>query len=260
MDGVNKTLYIPLYGKSCMSKRGLFLQDQWAEKIWETEQFLLKGKAKSKWLAFYMGIRAAVFDDWVKEKMAEQTDGVVLHLGCGMDSRAMRVGTQKHKWYDVDFPEVIGERKRYFTETAEYRMLPADVRQKDWLEQIPERKTGIVVMEGISMYLTAEQLQGLMENLCGHFEQVFLLMDCYTELAARMSRYKNPVREVGVTCVYGMDDPRTIQTDTLRFVKEQEMTPARYVDKLQGMERKIFGMLYAGGFSQKLYRLYEYWK
>ncbi len=51
MNGVNKTLYIPLYGKSYVSKKGLFLDDKKAEEIWEAEGFALKGKSKSKWHA-----------------------------------------------------------------------------------------------------------------------------------------------------------------------------------------------------------------
>ena len=52
MNNVNKTLYIPLYGKSYVSKRGIILNDTKAEEIWQAEGFPLKGKAASKWLAF----------------------------------------------------------------------------------------------------------------------------------------------------------------------------------------------------------------
>ena len=69
MNSVNKTLYIPLYGKSYVSKKGLFLDDKKAEEIWTAEGFSLKGKSKSKWLAYYMGIRSAVFDEWLKEQI-----------------------------------------------------------------------------------------------------------------------------------------------------------------------------------------------
>ena len=79
MNNVNKTLYIPLYGKSYVSKRRLFLDDKRAEAIWETEGFALRGKSKSKWLAYYMGVRAAVFDEWLKQKMASFRDAVVIH-------------------------------------------------------------------------------------------------------------------------------------------------------------------------------------
>ena len=56
MESVNKTLYIPLYGKAYVSRKGLFLDDPQARKIWDAEGFPLTGKAKSKWLAYYMGM------------------------------------------------------------------------------------------------------------------------------------------------------------------------------------------------------------
>ena len=71
MDSVNKTLYIPLYGKAYVSRNGLLLRDETAEAIWEKEGFPLKGKAKSKWLAYNMGMRAAVFDRWLEEKQQQ---------------------------------------------------------------------------------------------------------------------------------------------------------------------------------------------
>ena len=68
MDNVNKTLYIPLYSKALVSKKGIILSDKKAEEIWESEKFPLKGKARSKWLAYFLSMRAAVFDKWITEK------------------------------------------------------------------------------------------------------------------------------------------------------------------------------------------------
>ena len=67
MNNVNKTLYMPLYGKAFVSKKGLFLNDKMAEDIREAEGFKLRGKAASKWLVYYIGILARVFDDWVNK-------------------------------------------------------------------------------------------------------------------------------------------------------------------------------------------------
>lgn len=260
MNGVNRTLYIPLYGKAYVSKKGLFLDDKKAVEIWEAEGFTLKGKSKSKWLAYYMGIRAAVFDDWVSQKIADTEEAVVIHIGCGMDSRVLRVGMMNHKWYDVDFSEVIEERKRYYTETADYKMIAWDVRDCNWLTGIPEKKCALVVMEGVSMYLTSEELHKLTASICAHFEKIALLMDCYTVFAAKMSKHKNPINDVGVTEVYGIDDPESFNNDGFAYVKEHRMTPQKYIDELSGVEKYIFKKLYAGSFSKKLYRLFEYKK
>ena len=260
MDAVNKTLYIPLYGKALVSGRGLFLQDPMAERIWSEEGFSLRGKSASKWLAYYMGIRAAVFDDWVRGQLDREPEAVVIHIGCGLDSRAQRVGTGGHKWYDLDFPEVIRERRRYFSETEDYRMLSGNAMETDWLESIPEQGTAVVVMEGVSMYLPPEGLEAQFSNLSARFDRVRLLMDCYTVFAAKASKYKNPINDVGVTRVYGLDDPETLQGAGFTFVREHDMTPRRYIDRLSDLERAVFQRLYAGKMSKRLYRLYEYRK
>lgn len=260
MNGVNRTLYIPLYGKAYVSKKGLFLDDKKAVEIWENEGFALKGKSKSKWLAYYMGIRSAVFDDWASRQIADIKEAVVIHIGCGLDGRVLRVDRSNHMWYDVDFPEVIEERKRYYTESADYKMIAGDVRDCNWLTNIPEKKCAIVVMEGVSMYLTSEELHELTASLCGHFEKIALLMDCYSVFAAKMSKHKNPINDVGVTKVYGIDNPELYNNNGLTFIREHIMIPKKYVDELKGVEKLIFVKLYAGNFSKKLYRLFEYTK
>ena len=69
MDGVNKTLYIPLSGKAAVSRRGILLRDPMAEDIWDRSGFPLHGKSRSKWLAYNLGMRAAVFDAWLSAQL-----------------------------------------------------------------------------------------------------------------------------------------------------------------------------------------------
>lgn len=178
MNNANKTLYIPLYGKAYVSKKRIILEDKKAEQIWKQEGFALKGKSKSKWLAYYMGMRSAVFDDWVKKQITENPNAIVLHIGCGMDSRVERVNAQNTQWYDVDFPDVIEERKRYYTENDHYHMLASDAREQAWITALPKDKDAIIVMEGVTFvkehsmtpdYLI-EQLQGMERKI---FEKLY---------------------------------------------------------------------------------------
>ena len=261
MNSVNKTLYIPLYGKALVSRKGLLLRDLKAQEIWQAEGFPLKGKAASKWLAYYMGMRAAVFDRWLEENLTKMPDALVLHPGCGLDSRCCRVQIRGRGWYDVDFPQVIAERKKYYEETEDYRMIPADVRQENWLESIPRGGDALVVMEGLSMYLDENRRRELLRQIGEHFDRVHLLLDAYTVFAAKASRYKNPVNEVGVTELFGFDDPMVLAEGTgFSFTGELEMTPGDLIDQLPRKERGIFRLVYAGRMSKALYRLYSYEK
>ena len=259
MDNVNKTLYIPLYGKAYVSQRRILLEDPKAEEIWNSAGFPLKGKAKSKWLAYNMGMRGAIFDRWALRQMKELPDAVVLHMGCGLDSRNLRIGNGEHPWFDVDFPEVIAERKRHFAETENYRMIASDIRKAEWLLQIPKEKTGIILMEGVSMYLKPEECREVLKRWKDHFAQVRILMDSYTVFAAKATKYKNPINEVGVTAVYGVDDPCDLMADTgLTFLKEHSLTPGEMIAQLPNREQCFFKMMFAGKLAKKIYRLYEF--
>lgn len=256
MDSVNKTLYIPLYGKAYVSRRGLFLRDAKAEEIWAAAGFPLRGKARSKWLAYTMGMRAAVFDRWLETQMEALPKAVVLHVGCGLDSRVLRVGTRGHRWFDVDFPEVIAQRKQHFAETEDYRMVPSDIRDAAWLEAVPRDVPAIIVMEGVSMYLPLAELNFVLEQWRARFSEVHLLMDTYTTFAAKATRYKNPINEVGVTQVYGFDTPQEVTA--LEFVREHDLTPDEMIRQLKKSEQRLFRLLFAGKLAKNIYRLYEY--
>ena len=255
MENVNKTLYIPLYGKAYVSSRGMILNDPTAEKIWETAGFPLKGKAKSKWLAYYMGMRAAVFDEWLIEKAKQLPDAVIVHIGCGLDARCVRVENHTNSWFDLDFPDVIAERRVWFEESARYHMISSDIRNPGWMEKIPGDVPAIILLEGVSMYLRYEELVEFLNGVKSHFSNISVLMDCYTEFAARVSKYKNPVNSVGVTSLYGLDDPHTLP---LMYVKEHDITPITLIGLLPSGDRKLFKTVFAGKFAKKLYRLYEF--
>ncbi len=261
LDNINKTLYIPLCGKAFVSKRGILLHDPMAEAIWEQQGFPLKGTAKSKWLAYYMGMRAAVFDRWLVARLEEAPETLVIQIGCGLDSRVHRLGVRGHLWYDVDFPEVIRERRRYYAESDHYHMLGADARECPWLHEMPLGRNTLVVLEGVSMYFRREELLPLLAALTERFSGVSVLMDCYTVFAARASKYKNPINEVGVTQLYGVDRPEELEAGTgLVFIGERELTPGWMTDQLAGFDRAFFRAVFTGASAKKIYRLFEYEK
>ena len=100
---------------------------------------------------------------------------------------------------------------------------------------------------------------GIFKKLTKHFGRVHILMDTYTLFAAKISKFKNPINDVGVTTVYGLDDPKILEENTdVKFIKEHEMTPDVLINELKGMEKSVFKRVFAGKFSKKLYRLYEF--
>ena len=193
--------------------------------------------------------------------MNEDNSSIILHIGCGLDSRVLRVGVKEHLWYDIDFEDVIALRKKYYTENEYYKMLSGDARRSDWLKGIPQNRNAVIVFEGISMYLKTDELRHFLCSTGDHFRSVSILMDCYTEKGAKATKIRNPINDVGISTAYGLDDPQKLEQDTgFLFVKEHNMTPDEMINKLHGIEKSIFRNLFGGKFSKSIYRMYEFRK
>lgn len=258
MNEVNKTLYIPLYGKSVVSRKGIILHDAKAEEIWAKEGFELKGKSKSKWLAYNMAMRARIFDDWTEQELKNNPDAIVLHIGCGLDGRCLRVKQPYSCWYDCDFPDVLEVRRQYYQESSSYHMMELDATDTKKINDLPEGNTVIVVLEGISMYLTNDQLKALIAALRKKYLYVHVLLDVYTEFGAKASEKKNPINDVGVTRVYGVDDIESVLEGTgVVKIAEHSFTPKHLIDELKPSEKVFFKMLFTGKAYGRIYRLFE---
>jgi O-methyltransferase involved in polyketide biosynthesis len=54
-------------------------------------------------------------------------DGVVVNIGCGMDSRFSRINNGRVCFHDLDLPEVPECKRRFFEATDSYHFIPPSV-------------------------------------------------------------------------------------------------------------------------------------
>lgn len=258
MNEVNKTLFTSSVRKSTCQQTRNHLERPDGGKIWNAENFPIHGKSKSKWLTYNMAMRARVFDDWTESMLQQNENALVLHIGCGLDGRCLRVKTPYAHWIDADFADVISLRKQYYAETERYHMAVLDASKPEQIHTLPESKEAIVVLEGLCMYLTNEQVSLMLRTLKEKYAHLHVLMDVYTPFGAKASKYKNPVNDVGVTTLYGVADIETVARDSgLAFAAERSLTPDYLIYELKPAERALFKLMFAGKLYRKIYRLYE---
>lgn len=111
-------------------------------------------------------------------------------------------------------------------------MLSGDASSLEWLSGINLDGTAVIIMEGVSMYLAPDTLKGLFAAVTHHFSGIHLLMDVYTKFGVKMSKIKNPIKEVGAAQVYGMDMPDIFDTCGFNYIREHSMTPPKLVNEL----------------------------
>lgn len=255
---VSKTMFIPLYGKAEISKRNIFLKDIKAEEIVSKIDFDFKSLKQSKWLSLYMSVRSLMIDELCNDYLDNNDDVTVIHLGCGLDSRCLRVNQKYSIWYDIDYEEVIKLRNEYYDEDDKYKMICSSVSDLSWINKIDKHQNILIVMEGLTMYLNADEIKSLIDGIENNFSNVHLIFDAYTKKAVRYSKYKNPVNKFGAKIKYGIDkyEEFLLLNDNLRFVNSYYIRKTD--ENFRGFEKFIFDKVYCGKIAEKLYKIYEF--
>ena len=256
MKNESLTLFIPLWGKAIMSREG-FLPDKTAEEIVSTVDFDFAKVDKSRKLAIYMAMRAALYDGYVRDFAQKHPDGLILQLGVGLDGRVRRVPVG-NPWYDLDFPEVIDLRKNWFPGDERHHLIAAPALPATWLEDIPTAEHALVLAEGLSMYLSEADMRELMAALQGHFRHTAFIFDAYSKAAARLSAIKNPINAVKAKIDFALDDPQALLSGTtgMRSTFQTGIITPEAIAKLKGSDKLRFRFM--GRFGNGLYRIFGY--
>ncbi|GAB3422890.1 class I SAM-dependent methyltransferase [Flindersiella endophytica] len=152
----------------------------------------MKRAARPASTQYTVALRAKQFDEWTVDFLQRHPDAVVLHLGCGLDSRAFRLDLRAGvTWYDVDVPQVIELRRRIYEETDQYRMIGSSVTEAEWLAKIPAGRPLLMVAEGLLMYLKPEPVRQLLQRLTDKFPSGELLFDVGPVWGARLSKMQD---------------------------------------------------------------------
>jgi O-methyltransferase involved in polyketide biosynthesis len=171
--------------------------------------------------------RAKFIDDWATESLRNNPTVTVVHMGCGMDSRVFRLDPPPTvEWFDVDYPEVIALRRQIYPERAHYHTIGSSVTDFAWLDTIPGDRPGLVIAEGLVMYLPREEGEELVRRLIAKFPSGEMIFDTHSRYLVRLQneRKTNPVvRNVNATLDWGIDDVHELErlglTDVSSVVK-----------------------------------------
>ncbi|MBP2029095.1 O-methyltransferase involved in polyketide biosynthesis [Methanohalophilus levihalophilus] len=142
-------------------------------------QVLVQRKIK-KQMFIHIAIRAKKYDKYVTDFLQQNPSGVVVNIGCGLDSRFLRIDNGKVIFYDLDFPELISLKKRFFEETGRYRFIPSSVLDFEWIVQLKNEKGPFLfVAEGVFMYLPQKDVKALVLKLRSEFPDSELVCEVF---------------------------------------------------------------------------------
>jgi O-methyltransferase involved in polyketide biosynthesis len=224
-----ETLLITLYSRALHTGTdNPVLSDPWAQNAVDQIDYDFSAIKLSKVEPLTVAIRSKLFDMWVSEWIAGTPKSIVLHLGCGLDSRVFRVDPPSTvQWFDVDYPEVISLRRQLYPERSSYTMVASSLLEQDWLNEIPGDLPAMVVAEGVMMYLPASEVGLLLARLTDHFPSGRIAFDALSRRGARMAGADKAVSATGAKFGWGLDDPNDVKQFAPRMELIAELSTPR---------------------------------
>lgn len=103
--------------------------------------------------------RTYVFDELVSSFIKENPNCTVVNIACGLDTRFYRMDNSEITWYNLDLPETIEVRDSVYHESGRVSTIGCSAYDPAWAEKIQVRGKMLFIIEGLSMYLTEEQVR-----------------------------------------------------------------------------------------------------
>lgn len=249
LPSVERTAFIPLLAKAqeCRKENPILVDRKASEILRDVPEGERIPDPPGK-TRIMMLLRARKFDEFVRKRLLDYPYRITcIHLGCGLDSRYQRVGTLCRHWYDIDLPEMIELRKKYYQESAEYTMIGCSVADyESWLESIElDGRPVLLLAEGLMMYLTKDDVQHMLHAVCeraaGPLECMF---DIFNTLTARKIQHHPSVKATRAEVQWGCDDPREIEAwePGLRLKEQWFFTQSLALPHLGFRYRVVFAL------------------
>jgi O-methyltransferase involved in polyketide biosynthesis len=130
---------------------------------------LVAGRLKGS-LVTHIAMRAKRYDTYVRNFLFRFPAGVVVNIGCGLDSRFPRTDNGTVHFYDLDLPPMMALRHRFFQDTGRYHQIASSVLDDGWIDPLSRLRGPFLFMaEGVFMYLPADKVKGLVLKLQERF-------------------------------------------------------------------------------------------
>lgn len=227
LDTVEDTLFVPMLGRIYASEHvPHILNDKKALELKPHLPSNIKGQdTQNQYTLMASAVRSVNMDRYIKDFIKCEEKGIIVNLGCGLETTFYRNDDNKHLWYEIDLPDVINYRKTLLTESDHDKYLIGDAFSEDWIKTIREEHPTepiLLTASGLFYYFEKEKVVALFKMLkkYGNIQIVFDTVS--SEGMKRMSKYMEQVGHSEANMYFCVDsgDALADETETKLILEE----------------------------------------
>ena len=209
---VQESLLVPLYGRALdtLGKRPILNDPKAVEMVesidWDFRRFNQRRRVVG------CALRSAMFDEWVKDFLRRHPEGTVVEIGAGLNTRFERLDNGAVHWFDLDLPDVVELRRRFFIDSERRVTLAGSILDPGWMAAV-RRSPGpyCFVAEAVFIYLTEEEVRGALAQIASNFPGVSIAFDTAILKAVNHENEDHARRKLGARFAWACEDPEEIE-------------------------------------------------
>jgi O-methyltransferase involved in polyketide biosynthesis len=221
---VQQTLFFPLLARARDNERRRpLLRDEKAAELVRQIDFDA-GTFNQSVMTFLVVLRTMILDWWVRQFLAANPGATVVELGTGLNTRFERTDNGSVRWIDLDLPDTIALRRKFFADSGRQRMIAASLLDEDWLTTVRELPGPyFFVADGVLPYLREDEVTTVLARIAARFPGALLAFDAYPRSVLEME-HKMAAKRGIARWQWSCDDPRTLERYGLRLLESATST------------------------------------
>lgn len=214
-DAVADTLFIPLYMRCLEARRpDAITSDPDACRIVDSLDYDFSKYDKATRSQVGTCLRVKHFDGITRKFIEAHDDPVIVSIGCGLDSRANRLGPGRGIFYNLDLPEVMELRDQLLPPDARNIPVRRSMFDPAWMREIRDNhpQTPILVLsEGVFMYFPEDEVRSLIKRIADVLAPGELLFDACTGFGCKLSSRHDTVKYTRARFLWAMDEDTRLE-------------------------------------------------
>lgn len=216
LDGVARTLLVPLACRALESPRpDAIIHDPHAVDVYNAlggNPDFLMGMSGTDIFVTVMRVRQ--FDTFARAFLAKNPGGLVVDIGCGLDTRFNRLDDGQMAWLGVDLPEVIELRRKWLPIAERCTTIPKSMLDLTWLDEVTHiHKPVIFLAEGVFPYFSAAEVRPLATALAARFPGGELVFNAASLFISRHhNRTSSVLKRSGTRIRWDAKNPQELET------------------------------------------------
>jgi O-methyltransferase involved in polyketide biosynthesis len=185
-------------------------------------------------------IRGQAFDRIVSELLQTHPQTPVLEIGAGLNTRFERLDDGKLRWFDLDLPDAMTVRRKFFEESDRRQFISASVFETDWIESVKASTNEpiLFIAEGVLLFFSEQQVKALFTTLAEHFPGSWIVFDAISQLLLAVRHRFDAVKHTSAKFQWGIQNIQQIETWDSRYKLHRSLyIPADFTQYLARFPR-----------------------